>query len=367
MKKRNCRICAILLMAAMLFLTGCAGSFFAEEAMQIASVESELLEDGRTRVTITYTSEDVDPYVFFLPKGDDGSIGADGNGIKEIVCNHNDETYKTEVTIRFTDATLTPVTMEIPDGLSVVGIQDGYDELTESSYVVFQYSDGSISNPIYLPKGDKGNGIKSFNQTLNEDKSVSLSFAFDDGKTMDILIPAPQTGNGILSMQATEDGDHYYIDVNYTNGTTEQLKFQRPADPNQWLYGSEEPGRLKGSDGDYYFDTYHKVIYVKEKGSWTKVISFKEESETKYFTVSFDLNDAGDAKMPEEARPSYQIEKGTSFVSAGYGDIPVPTREGYRFMGWYTKKAVNHATMSPFTDLTPVFSDLTLYAQWEQE
>ena len=138
MKKRNCRICAILLMAAMLFLTGCAGSFFEEEALQIASVESELLEDGRTRVTITYTSEDVDPYVFFLPKGDDGSIGADGNGIQEIVCNRNEETLKTEVTIRFTDATVTPVTMEIPDGLSVVGIQDGFDELTESSYIVFQ-------------------------------------------------------------------------------------------------------------------------------------------------------------------------------------------------------------------------------------
>ena len=367
MKKLICRICALLLMAAMLFLTGCGSSFFSEESLQIASVGSELLEDGRTRVTITYLNEDVEPYVFFLPKGDDGSIGSDGNGIKEIVCKRNEENFRTDVTIRFTDETVDPVTMKIPDGLSVVGIQDGFDELTEATYVVFQYSDGSISNPIYLPKGDKGNGIKTFSQKLNEDKSVSIFFEFDDDRKMDILIPPPETGNGILNMNAIDDGDYYYIDVNYTNGTTEQLKFQRPADPNQWLYGSEEPGRLKGEDGDYYFDTYHKVIYVKEKGNWTKVISFKEESETVYFTVTFDLNDEDDAKMPEGARPGYQIEKGTYFASAGYGDIPVPTREGYRFMGWYTKKAVNHATMSPFTDLTPVFSDLTLYALWEQE
>ena len=150
MKKLNCRICAILLLVATLFLTGCGGSFFAEEDLQIASVGSELLEDGRTRVTITYTNEDVEPYVFFLPKGDDGSIGADGNGIKEIVCNRNEETYKTEVTVHFTDDKMTPVTMEIPDGLSVVGIQDGFDELTESSYIVFQYSHRLSSCFIFI-------------------------------------------------------------------------------------------------------------------------------------------------------------------------------------------------------------------------
>ena len=367
MKKINCRICAVLLIVATLFLTGCANSFFADESLQIASVNSELLEDGRTKVTISFLNEDTEPHVFFLPKGDDGDIGVDGNGIKEIVCNRNEETYRTEVTIRFTNEEMEPVTMSVPDGLSVAGIQDGYDELTESNYIVFLYSDGSISNPVYLPRGEKGNGIAKFESTVNEDKSVSLEFNFDNGEKRTIVIPAPQTGNGVLNMVASEDGDYYYIDVNYTNGTIEQLKFQRPADPNQWLYGSEEPGRLRGEDGDYYFDTYHKVIYVKEKGSWTKVISFKEESETKYFTVAFDLNDDGDAKMPDGARPGYQIEKGTYFASAGYGDIPVPTRDGYRFMGWYTKKAVNHATMSPFTDLTPVFSDLTLYALWEQE
>jgi uncharacterized repeat protein (TIGR02543 family) len=69
--------------------------------------------------------------------------------------------------------------------------------------------------------------------------------------------------------------------------------------------------------------------------------------------------------MPS-ANKVYRVERGSYFSADGNGDIPIPTRPGYKFMGWYTKRSVNPATMSPFTDFTPVFSDLTLYAIWEE-
>ncbi len=49
----------------------------------------------------------------------------------------------------------------------------------------------------------------------------------------------------------------------------------------------------------------------------------------------------------------------------GYGDIPIPTRDGYIFKGWYRSKSPT-ATSSPFTDFTPILSDLELFAIWEK-
>ena len=43
-------------------------------------------------------------------------------------------------------------------------------------------------------------------------------------------------------------------------------------------------------------------------------------------------------------------------------NIPTPTYEGHSFMGWYTDS--NNVNAGQFTDLTPVFSDLKLYAKY---
>ena len=43
-----------------------------------------------------------------------------------------------------------------------------------------------------------------------------------------------------------------------------------------------------------------------------------------------------------------------------------PTREGYTFLGWYTTKTIG-PTSGVLTDLTPILSDLELYAQWAKK
>ena len=45
-----------------------------------------------------------------------------------------------------------------------------------------------------------------------------------------------------------------------------------------------------------------------------------------------------------------------------YGEMPVPTREGYIFLGWYTKK--KSGTVVKTTDVFDKLSDVTLYACW---
>ena len=61
--------------------------------------------------------------------------------------------------------------------------------------------------------------------------------------------------------------------------------------------------------------------------------------------------------------PYCYIQRNTYFKQNGYGNIPVPTREGYTFLGWYTTKTIG-PTSGVLTDLTPILSDLELYAQW---
>ena len=359
MKKNICRVCAVCLLVMMLFLTSCSGGgFFAEEALQIASIESELLYDGKTKITITYSDESIDPYVFYIPQGEEGAQGAEGNGIKEVSYQHDEQNRQTEVVIKFTDESIDPVTFKVPDGLSVIGIQEGTDPTTSEPYIIFKYSDGTISAPMFLPRGEKGNGIKIFDVQPQDDKSVVVDIELDDGRKTHIVIPAPQDGNGIKSMSGTEEGKYYYIDVEYTNGETEQLKFERPA---KWENGSKKPDDDYGENGDYFFDTKHGKIYCKSGGIWAEAVDFNIEK----YTVIFDLNDDVDtpASMPTSAS-IFKVERGSYFSADGNGDIPIPVRAGSEFGGWYAKKHVNELTMSPFTDFTPVFSDLTLYARW---
>lgn len=96
--------------------------------------------------------------------------------------------------------------------------------------------------------------------------------------------------------------------------------------------------------------------------------------ESTTFNVRFHLNNAEAIDAPDgfvleqDGGPfCYTVEQNTYFTT-NYDRIPVPTREGYTFMGWYTKPVDAedlNVTMSPFTDLTPICSDLDLYAIWQ--
>lgn len=354
-------------------MTSC-GSFFASEELKIKSISSELLEDGSTRVTISYTDPEAEPHVFDIPKSAAGEPGRDGNGISEITYNHNETTGKTNVTISFTDTSMLPVSFSVPDGVSIIGFEDGYDPSTGEKYLVFKYSNGNNSEPLFLPKGDNGkdgvdgkdgkdgvdgNGIKNYTILPQADKSTVLSLELDDGRICEINIPAPERGTGVEKMLSRTESDGYYIDVFYDNGTSETLFFERS---NTWLSNSGSPSQMDGIDGDYYFDVSHKVIYTKWRNDWIPIVNF-EESVIKY-TVQFDLNDDGDAHLNGDYM--FVIDKGEYFYSSGY-NVPVPTRDGYTFLGWYTVKTSDpDPTRGAFTDITPVMTNLKLYAAWEK-
>ena len=70
------------------------------------------------------------------------------------------------------------------------------------------------------------------------------------------------------------------------------------------------------------------------------------------YNVAFDLNYAGATNAPAKI----EVEKGQS-----YGELPVPERDGYTFIGWYTDAACTGEAVVGTTEVT---ASHTLYAKW---
>ena len=355
----------ILLILVCFTLTSC-GSFFVEETKEILAVTSYVDQNGNTVLKITYTDETQDE--FKIPQG------TDGNGIKEI--RPDKKGSVTKLTVTFTDEKMEPVVFDIADGKGIDGVISRTNEETGEVYLVVLFSDGTESEPYLLPKGDKGdkgNGFTGFDKEDLEDGSQKYYFHFSEGDDVVITIPAPQkgeTGRGIASIIGSEEDGLYVLTIKYTDDTREKVLFNKPKDPTSWLSGTEQPSDTLGRNGDYYFDTAHKVIYAKAKDSWTKVISFGDSSEK--YEIVFDLNDnldGGPLASMNGGNSSFPVIRNTYFSQNGYGDIPIPTREGYKFLGWYQKRVEPSnilPTMAPFTDMTPILSNMILYACWEK-
>ena len=321
----------------------------------IKNIEVVQDEQGNAIITIHYTDSSKKPVTFTLPKGENGH---DGAGIKKVEYTQ-DQYGVTTVTISFTNA-LEPVSFTLQPGKSIADVKFEKDE-SDNTLIIFIDSDGNELSPITVFKGDTGEqgvGIISIIQNPHEDGSVTLSITLSDETMYYVDIPAPKEGRGIESIVSRKEGTKVILTVNYNDDTSEEVSFD--ATPS-WTTGNSKPGDSYGYDGDYYFDISHDVIYIKENGIWTIAVDFNTNAAE--YSVIFDLNDttAEPAEFTTGTR-SYVIRKGETFYSSNF-DMPIPTRNGYTFGGWYTSQTPN-VTHGAFTNLTPVLSDMTLYAKW---
>ena len=110
-------------------------------------------------------------------------------------------------------------------------------------------------------------------------------------------------------------------------------------------------------DGDFYLDIYGKKIY-KLATTWQMLVDFNKVNDT--YTVTFVANDSEEAPADPYENKITNIEHGSYLT----GRIPTPTRTGYTFVGWATTAVVTPVT-GYLTDLTPITSNLTLYAIWK--
>ena len=368
------------LLVSLLLLTSTASltSCFGEEAMEISTITTVTLENGDIQVIITYTDEDTKPTTFVVPKGD---AGKDGTGIQGIQLGEKTELNETLIYIKLTNGQSVPVA--IPngeDGVSITGIEQRFDEETQCTYIKVAFSNGEYSEEYALPKGEKGdkgedgNGIVSIDQILNDDLSLTLIIYLNVGDPVIVNIPAPQKGEDgedgkeISNIESVfnEEKDAYEFKVTYTDETETVFEVARQ---NKWFTEDKKPINSDGKNGDIWYDVTDQIIYIKENNFWKEAINF-EILKPEEYTVRFELNDS--KSEPAEFKTTKlnyieytEIEKGNYLSTEGY-QIPIPERDGYEFIGWYTVRTDYNPTNGMFTDLTPVMSDLTLYARWEK-
>lgn len=357
----------IILLGGAMTLSSC--NFLSEEeGLVIQNISTRTLEDGDIEMTISYTDESHPHTVVIIPKGDQGE---NGNGIQAISYTQ-DEKGNTTIQITYTSPDRAPVTFTLPGAKSILGVSSHFDE-EGNTVLVVAYSDGSFSDPIVVQKGeqgDKGTDGKSIERiTSRVDTNTGSTYVsfYREGEQNPIAtveIPSGKNGVGIANiLTATDSSGNTVVTISYTDGRENTVFTLNRA--NQWISGTGVPNVNLGYDGDFYFDTENKAIYLKRNGSWgSPIINFSDLTEEE-FTITLDLNDSKEAPA-SLANPDvvYRIKRGQNFLSSGYHTLPQPTRNGYRFDGWYTDSVVTPVS-GKFTNLTAVFSDITLYAIWD--
>ena len=344
-------------------------SFFktkSSDAVGIKTITVDRDEDGKIdvdddgNIILTIVLSNKEEKQFILYKGQDGTEGV---GIDNIDY-ESDEFGVTTVTITLTNGK--EISFDLAPGKSINNVVMELDD-DGNTVIYFIDSDGNKLDPITVYKGDTGEagvGIALLEPDYHNDGSITINILLTNGAEYQIEIPAPKEGRGIDSIVSTglpnEDG-YYVMTVNYSDGTSQDLFLKAPP---MWTSGSKRPGDDFGSNGDYFFDTVHDVIYIKQNGEWVVAVNFATDSST--YKITFMLNDdathPADVDFLNDSNVYPGIPRGETFYSFGCA-VPCPTRPTYKFVGWCTTKSPN-PTNGYFTDLTPVLSDMTLYAIW---
>ena len=112
-----------------------------------------------------------------------------------------------------------------------------------------------------------------------------------------------------------------------------------------WMTTSEPMFGGTISNGELTIELYG-TYYTYKQGAPS--VDKPEEPEEEYFTVTFNVNGGDSAISSRE------------YLAGALMSLPTPTRDGYRFLGWYDAMGRRYDNTSVMPD-----NDLTLTARWE--
>ena len=349
-------------------LASCA-FFDTGEGAQIKEVTPRYDETtGNTIITITFTDEEMEPVTFIVPRG---ISGKDGVSIKNITSKMLSDGKSIELTISYTDSSVENTVISVPvlEGKGVKEVLVDKDE-DGNTTIQFTYTDESKGPVITIPKGKDGNGIANFTVSDPDSKGrMTITVSFTDGTEKTFEIKNGEDGVSVSNItydDSKSDATHYVLIITYTDGYTEEVTLDRPRS-TRWFTGTTTPDNdstasSQAVEGDFFLNRINGYVYQKmSDGSWTFLFGMKADDSSAgkevYHTVFFDPG-LGKINGNSGILMATALEGKTMPLS----NIPTPTYEGHSFMGWYTD--LNNVNAGQFTDLTPVFSDLRLYAKY---
>ena len=121
---------------------------------------------------------------------------------------------------------------------------------------------------------------------------------------------------------------------------------------SRWHSGEHVPEVTLGEEGDYYLDFSTGSVYEKTAEGWTVRGELTVRQPEEQVTVTFDAN--GGTLPGERERV---LGKGEGMA------LPVPERDGYRFLGWFYGEGANGGQAN---DLTAFTRDVLLTAKWRR-
>lgn len=355
---------SLLTLAGTMSLASCGSIFKGNEGMMISNITHTLDKDGNTVITINFTDEDLEPVTFTIPKGEQGETGMSGVGIEDVTWAPLEDGTGLEVTFSFTDEEMPDKVIEIPYATGIENIEATTDPDTGITTITIHTTDGEETSFTLTPAV----GIENVETHVDEDTGiVTITISYTGGKEpTTITIPFKNgedgtDGRGIESIVGTTRGDNYLIQITYDDGSpNDYFTIPLPDRGTVWYTGNGRPSDSLSSnvkDGDFYFDIENLRIYRYQAGSWV-LIAQLENDETTYI-VTFDPNGGSFTTATSTVR---EVTKG-SYIT----DLPEVYKEGFNFMGWWTSpNGPSSPNSGHFTDLTPVFGNLTLYACFEE-
>lgn len=343
----------LTLFISLLFIlipTSCSAFMGSDEGLMIEDIKAEYNEeDGSTKITITFTDEDEPNVTFTIPKGEQGDTGLAGVGIESIV-----ETENNTLIITFTDKTTKEISLDLEDITNIYSTYKPNEHITtvtiETNKDKYEFN---VNDPL---------GISSINNSIDGTTgNILLEINMTDGTKKEIIIPKGEkgdTGLGIESIVTEDSENEYILNVTYTDGTSEQFKFNKP-NITSWYSGVGAPMFIMNAkDGDFYFDTANFKFYQYNamQLSWVLIADLGITGDK--CVVTFNATKNGGEII--SGNPSIECSRG-DYIKLG--SMPIAYKDGYEFIGWYTDPNANgNVNAAKFTDLTPVMSNLELFA-----
>ncbi len=380
MSKRIGKVLCLIFLSVILVLVSACSFFGEEERREIENIYYIAATQDDVEgifVVIEYAGDEYPDSMFFVANGEEGK---EGNGIAEVTGELIEDGAKIQITVKYTDQTRDPSVFEFNNSVFPTDCQSELDPETGDWHITITLSNGEIVE-LDVHNGVDGDEIIDFrtepgNPDLDEDENTTYIVIVmkktdpETGENITYRIPMPEgdkgeQGVGIAGIRVDDyltryDANFVHLVIELTDGT--ELRTEIPK-VNNWTVGDGAPSPGSGMVGDFYFDRRNCIFYYRNNaGTWEIIIDLSDKT-TADHVVSFMV----DGIMLDT--PIY-IKHGDYFYGKTDKKIPTPQKDGFKFAGWYTKlneDGTVNVNSGQFTDLTPVLTDMTLYAYFIAE